>query len=124
MAKTNYQTINDYHEVFPAEIAARMQTIREMVHKIAPNVQEIISYQIPAFQLHNKYKLIYYCAFTKHLTLSSPWSKAFLKEFEEPLKAYKVSKAAIQIPHNRTLPIELIEKILKFRKAELEAMAN
>ena len=44
----------------------RMQIIRELVHKIAPEAVEVISYQIPAFKIGKKF-LIYYAGFEKHL---------------------------------------------------------
>jgi uncharacterized protein YdhG (YjbR/CyaY superfamily) len=118
MAKTDYKTIDEYHNAFAGDIVERMQTIRTVVHKIAPEAQEVISYQIPAFKIGEKFHLIYYCAFPKHLTLSSPWSEALLKAFETELKGMKVSKSAIQFPHDKPLPIDLIEAIIKFRKAE------
>ena len=121
MAKTDYKTIEDYHKVFSGDTLKRMQTIRELVHKVAPEVEEVISYQIPAFKLGDKYHLIYYCAFPKHLTISSPWSEAMLKEFEVELKDYKVSKSAIQLPLGKPLPLDLIKRILEFRKKEFEA---
>lgn len=120
MAKTNYQTIDEYHNAFTGDTLERMQAIRELVHKVAPESQEVISYQIPAFKLGDKYRLIYYGAFAKHLTISSPWSEAMLKEFEVELKDYKVSKSAIQLPLNKPLPLDLIKRILKFRKTEFE----
>ncbi|WP_339701018.1 DUF1801 domain-containing protein [uncultured Roseivirga sp.] len=121
MAKTDYRTIEEYHKVFSGDTLERMQTIRELVHKVAPEVEEVISYQIPAFKLGDKYHLIYYCAFPKHLTISSPWSEAMLKEFEVELKDYKVSKSAIQLPLGKPLPLDLIKRILEFRKKEFEA---
>ena len=121
MAKTNYKTIDEYHQVFTGETLNRMQSIRELVHQVAPEVEEVISYQIPAFKLGDKYHLIYYCAFAKHLTISSPWSAAMLKEFEVELEDYKVSKSAIQLPLDKPLPLDLIKRILKFRKKEFEA---
>jgi uncharacterized protein YdhG (YjbR/CyaY superfamily) len=121
MAKTDYKTIEEYHKVFSGDTLERMQTIRELVHKVAPEVEEVISYQIPAFKLGDKYHLIYYCAFPKHLTISSPWSEAMLKEFEVELKDYKVSKSAIQLPLGKPLPLDLIKRILEFRKKEFEA---
>ncbi|MDG3581162.1 MULTISPECIES: iron chaperone [Galbibacter] len=119
MAKTNYQTIDEYHSTFTGDVLKRMQRIRELVHKVAPEAKEVISYQIPAFKIDDKYYLIYYCAFKNHLTLSSPWSEAILKKFEADLKGMKVSKSAIQFPHNMELPLDLIERILRFRKTEI-----
>jgi uncharacterized protein YdhG (YjbR/CyaY superfamily) len=120
VAKTNYKTIEDYHKVFNGDTLQRMETIRGLVHKIAPEVEEVISYQIPAFKIGDKFHLIYYCAFAKHLTISSPWSESMLKQFETELKDYKVSKSAIQLPLDKPLPLNLIKRILEFRKAEFE----
>jgi uncharacterized protein YdhG (YjbR/CyaY superfamily) len=103
MAKTDYKAIEEYHKVFSGDTLKRMQTIRELVHKVAPEAEEVISYQIPAFKIGNKFHLIYYCTFPKHLTISSPWSAAMLKAFESDLKGMKVSKAAIQLPHQSPL---------------------
>jgi len=120
MAKTDYKTIEEYHKVFTGDTLKRMQTIRELVHKIAPEVKEVISYQIPAFKIGDKFHLIYYCGFAKHLSIASPWSKAMLQEFKTDLKGMKVSKSVIQFPHDKPLPTDLIKRILKFRKAEHE----
>lgn len=120
MAKTDFKNIDEYHTTFSGETLERMNTIRKMVHQIVPEAEEVISYQIPAFKIWPKSHLIYYCAFPKHLSISSPWSETFLKEFEEDLKGMKVSKSVIQLPLDKELPINLIERILKFRKAELE----
>lgn len=118
MAKTDYKTIDEYHKAFPTEIQERLQQIREIVRKVAPKAEEVISYQIPAF----KYKgfLIYYAAFAKHITISHPWSAALLKEFESELKPLKVSKSAIQFPNGDALPLALIKRIVAFRKKENE----
>lgn len=118
MAKTDYKTINQYHKVFPKEIQERMQSIREVIHKAVPEAEEVISYQIPCF----KYKgyLIYYSAYAKHISLSYPFSEALLKKFEKELKKLKVSKSAIQFPNDETLPLDLIRRIIEFRKKENE----
>ena len=117
MAKTDYQSIEQYHIDFPKEIQVRLQTIRDLVHEVAPEVEEVISYQIPAFR-YRKGFLIYYAAFAKHVTISHPWSAALLKQFEKELKAYKVSKSVIQFPNEVPLPLGLIRKMLAFRKRE------
>lgn len=118
MAKTDFKTIDEYQNTFEGDAKERMQTVRNMVHEVVPHAIEVISYQIPAFKVGEKRFFIYYAGFPKHLTLSNPWSEAFLKEFEEELKGMKVSKSAIQFPHNKPLPLYLIRRILEFRKEE------
>jgi uncharacterized protein YdhG (YjbR/CyaY superfamily) len=121
MAKTDYKSIDEYHKAFDDETLKRMKAIRELVYKIAPEAQEVISYQIPAFKIGDKFHLIYYCTFQQHLTLSSPWSDALIKEFKKNLKGMKVSKSAIQMPHDQPLPLQLIKSSILFRKKEYEA---
>lgn len=118
MAKTDFKTINEYHQSCTPEAQERMTAIRQLIHEIVPEVEETISYQIPCF----KYKgyLIYYCAFPNHITVSNPWSEAFLQHFEAELKNYKVSKSVIQLPNKDRLPLDLIRQIVAFRKKENE----
>jgi uncharacterized protein YdhG (YjbR/CyaY superfamily) len=116
MAKTDFKSIDQYHKTLSPEVAGRLQQIRDEVHKIVPDVEEAISYQIPCFK-YNGY-LIYYSAFTNHISLSHPYSKEFLDEFGEELEGYKVSKSAIQFPNNKPLPVNLISRMIAFRKKE------
>lgn len=120
MAKTDFKSIDEYHRTFSGEVLERMKIIRSLILEIAPEAEEVISYQIPAFKIGSKLHLIYYCGFEKHLSLSSPWSQAFLEEFESDLKGMKVSKSVIQFPLNKELPLDLIKRILLFRKKEID----
>ncbi len=94
MAKTNYQSIDDYHHAFSGEALARMQAIRKIVNKLVPEAEETISYQIPCFK-YNGY-LVYYCAFPNHISLSHPYSERFWEHFKTELEGYKTSKSVIQ----------------------------
>ncbi len=119
MAKTNYQSVDEYHSTLPPDVATRMQQVRDVIHTIVPEVEETISYQIPCFRY--KGYLLYYAAFPNHITLSHPFSAAFLQHFQAQLASYKVSKAAIQLPHTQPLPIGFIEEVIRFRKDENDA---
>jgi uncharacterized protein YdhG (YjbR/CyaY superfamily) len=119
MAKTDFKTIDEYQSTCSEDAQARMQQIRAKIHEIVPEAEETISYQIPCF----KYKgyLIYYCAFPKHISISHPWSEAFLAHFADDLKKYKVSKSVIQLPNSEPLPMDLIGAIVQFRAEENRA---
>src|SRR5690606_7054476 len=116
MAKTDYRSVDQYHDAFSGESLARMQTIRKIIHDVVPDVEEVISYQIPCF----KYKgyLIYYCAFPNHSSLSHPYSEAFWEHFKADLEGYKTSKSVIQFPTDKPFPEALIRAIIAFRKKE------
>lgn len=117
MAKTDFKTIDDYHITFPAEVQERMRQIRKIVNEMAPEAEEVISYQIPAFKI-GKHFLIYYSAYAKHISLSNPWSVALLKKFKTELKGLKVTKSAIQLPSDKPLPVDFIKRLVEFRKQE------
>lgn len=119
MAKTDYQSIDEYQHAFPEDVQKRMQQIRKIINEIAPEAEEVISYQIPAFKIGKKF-LIYYSAYAKHISLSSPWSEAFLQNFDVELNGLNVSKSAIQLPNEKPLPLELISLIVRFRKKEIK----
>jgi len=118
MVKTNYQTIDEYHQTFGGEALTRMRLVREIVHEMVPDAEEHISYQIPCFK-YNGY-LLYYCAFPKHVSLSHPYSEAFWEHFKEDLVGYKTSKSVIQFPLDKPFPETLIREIVAFRKRENE----
>lgn len=119
MAKSNYKTIDDYHQTFSGEHLNRMQIIRKIIKELVPETEETISYQIPCFKYHGY--LIYYCAFTNHISISYPYSEAFWNHFRTDLQGYKTSKSAIQFPMENPLPEKLIKEIISFRKKENEA---
>lgn len=122
MAKTNYQTIDQYHEAFNGETIARMEIIRKIINNSVPGVTECISYQIACFKYEGY--LIYYAAFPNHISLAHPWTANFLEHFKKDLEEYKISKSVIQIPNDKPLPEKLIEKIVLFRMKENEAKAK
>ena len=120
MAKTNFKTIDEYNGTFTGEVLERLDIIRKTILDLVPDAEESISYQIPAMKVGKKTFLIHYCAFPNHISLSSPWTERFLKEFEEDLKGYKLSKSVIQFPNDRTLPLKLIQNIILYRLKEIK----
>lgn len=118
MAKTNYQTIDEYHQVFTGETLQRIQAIRKIINDLVPDAEELISYQIPCFKYHGY--LIYYSAYDNHISLSYPFTADFWEHFKTDLQGYKTSKSVIQFPANKALPEKLIKAIVAFRKKENE----
>lgn len=57
MAKTDYKSIDEYHNAYTGDISKRMEIIRELAHKVAPEAQEVISSQFPAFKIGEKFNL-------------------------------------------------------------------
>src|SRR3990172_7145046 len=54
MAKTNYQDIDEYIDIFPEDVQKILETVRLTTRKAAPEAIEAISYQMPTFKLNGK----------------------------------------------------------------------
>ena len=103
-----FKTIDEYHSSFPKNIRDILQNLRQTIRQVAPQAEEIISYNIPTFK-----NLISYAAYKKHIGFY-PGSAA-LTVFKDELTNYKTSKGTIQFPIDNKLPATLIKKIVKFR---------
>jgi len=109
--KPKYTTIDEYHPLFPEDIQRVLQQLRQTIKQTAPTAIETISYGMPAFK-QNKV-LVYYAVHKEHIGFY-PTPKP-ISVFKKELTRYKTSKGAIQFPINKSLPLSLIKKIVKFR---------
>lgn len=114
MAKTDFQSIDEYIATFPKQIQARLQEIRQIIHAAVPEAEETISYQIPCFKLNGP--ILYFSAYKNHSGIAAP--PPTMQVFSEALTGFKSSKSTFQIPHDQALPKELITKIAQWRAAE------
>ncbi|MCQ6279386.1 iron chaperone [Bacillus sp. EB600] len=112
--KITYKTIDEYILQFPPEVQKILEKVRETIKESAPDAEEKISYQMPAFALHGN--LVYFAAFKKHIGFY-PTSSG-ITAFKHELSEYKGGKGTIQFPLGKPIPYELISKIVKFRVAE------
>jgi len=109
-------SIDEYIAQFQPEIQEILQKIREIIHEVAPDIVETISYQMPAFLFHGK-PLAYFAVFKKHIGFY-PTPKG-IDDFKEDLSVYKLGKGSVQFPLNKPVPYELIKRIVQFRKNAL-----
>jgi uncharacterized protein YdhG (YjbR/CyaY superfamily) len=64
-AKTKASTIDEYIVSFPENIQTMLQGLRRAIKEAAPQAQEVISYQMPAFKQNEI--LVYFAAFKNHI---------------------------------------------------------
>jgi uncharacterized protein YdhG (YjbR/CyaY superfamily) len=114
------QTIDDYIAGFPGDVQAILQQIRQTIRQAAPDAQEKISYQMPAFTL--KGNLVYFGAFKNHIGFYPIPSG--VEAFKEELSAYEQGKGSVQFPLDKPIPYDLISRIVKFRVRENLAKAE
>ena len=106
--------IDEYIAGFPKDIQAKLEQVRATVKKAAPGAEEIISYGIPAFRQNGL--LVWFGAHTAHIGFYPRVSA--MEAFKKELSIYKGAKGSVQFPFDKSLPLALISKIVKFRVAE------
>ncbi len=107
-------TVDEYIASFPPEIQRVLQEIRRTIRAAAPEAEEVISYQMPAFKQNGV--LVYYAAFKDHVSLFPTGSG--VEVFKDELAPYRTSKGTVQFPLDKPLPIDLIKRIIEFRVKE------
>jgi uncharacterized protein YdhG (YjbR/CyaY superfamily) len=110
----NLNGVDEYIMSFPEEAQYRLQEIREAIQSVAPQAEEVISYQMPAYKYNGI--LVYFAGYKNHIGFyPTPSGTA---AFKEELAEFKTSKAGIQFPIEKKIPVSLVKKIVKFRMKE------
>lgn len=109
------QTIDEYLALLSDEKRAALQKLRGAIKSAAPDAEECISYQIPAFRLHGRL-LVGFGASVNHCAF---YPGAYpIKAHQDELSAYDTSKGTIRFQADRPLPASLVRKLVKARIAE------
>lgn len=103
-------SIDEYISEQPERVQPMLYELRKALHEALPDAEEKISWSMPTYK--GKTNIIHFASFKNHIGIY-PGDKAVVY-FEERLKDYKSSKGAIQFPHNKPLPLELIVDIAKW----------
>jgi uncharacterized protein YdhG (YjbR/CyaY superfamily) len=111
-----FRTVDEYLSTFPKQVRDILGGLRETIRQAAPQAEEVISYNMPAFKCNGM--LVWYAAHTDHIGFY-PRASAILA-FKRELARYKTSKGAIQFPLQEVIPANLVKKIVKFRVKENE----
>lgn len=106
--------IDSYTTDFPEPVQERMERIRALVHAIAPDATERISYGIPTFTLQRN--LVHYAGYAGHIGFYP--GPSGIAAFEAELVPFKRGKGSVQFSHDQPLPMDLIERIVRWRVDE------
>ncbi|MBK8431895.1 MAG: DUF1801 domain-containing protein [Chloroflexi bacterium] len=118
MTTGNKKPLNtdDYISGFTPDIQEILEKIRLTIRTAAPQAQEVISYQMPAFKQGGI--LVYFAAWKKHIGFYPPLAD------DSPLKKevapYEGPKGNLIFPLNQPIPYDLIEKIMRHKVEQLK----
>lgn len=116
MLKTafNFSNVDEYISAQPFNVRTSLDKLRQTIRKAAPQAEETISYQMPAYKFHGT--LVYFAAFKDHISFF-PTSSG-VKAFKDKLKNYECSKGTIRFSLDKPIPTKLITEIVRFRVKE------
>src|SRR2546423_15286514 len=117
MKTTKPENVEEYIAGFPKETQILLEQIRATIVKAAPEAEEVISYQMPAYKYNGM--LVYFAAYKNHIGFYPTASG--IEAFKKELSVYKGAKGSVQFPLDKPMPLNLISKIVKFKvKKNLE----
>ena len=105
------KNIDEYIAMFSPDVQHVLEKIRATVKQVAPEAQEKISYNMPAFTLGGI--LVYFAAFKNHIGLYPPVRGD--SKLERRVSLYAGEKGNLKFPLNQPIPYNLIEEIVKLR---------
>ncbi len=114
-SKKGFTSIDEYIAACPEKSQSYLKQIRKLIHSLAPDAKEKISYQIACFELNGK-NLIHFAGWKKHVSLYPvpEGSEAFNKEIAK----YADGKGTVKFPLDNPLPLKFIERAIKYRLAD------
>lgn len=107
-----------YIEQFDDEARSRLEQLRALVKTEVPDAIESLSYGLVGYKLQGK-PLVYFGGFKSHIGFYATPNghEAFKDEFSK----YKQGKGSVQLPLDQPLPIDLLRRVVQYRKDTLGA---
>jgi uncharacterized protein YdhG (YjbR/CyaY superfamily) len=93
-----------------------LQALRRTILEILPEAEEGMSYRVPAFRVGGT-TVAGFAAFKDHLSYL-PFSGSVLGQLADELHGYAMTKSSLHFPVDRSLPKDLVQKLIAVRLAE------
>lgn len=106
--------IDAYIDACPPLLQPRLRELRKAIAEAAPNAIEKMSYRMPTFYLEGN--LVHFAAHAHHIGFY-PLPET-IESFLDELEDFQRSKGAVQFPHDKPLPLDLVRRMVKFRVEE------
>jgi len=98
-------------------VQTALRRVRGIIRKAVPAATEMLSSQIPAYELHGR-PVLCFAAWKEHFSLY-PSNARLVAAFKDELSRYELSKGTIRFPLSEPVPVKLIERIARFRAKEV-----
>ena len=101
--------VNEYIELQTFETHAHLSELRNIILNCIPDVRERIAWSMPIYEREKR--SVSFAACKRHISLYVDFE--ILEKFKSQLSEFEIKKNAIYLPYNKTLPVDLIEEIIK-----------
>jgi uncharacterized protein YdhG (YjbR/CyaY superfamily) len=109
------KSIDEHIKTLPKDVAKLVQSIRETVHKAAPDAVEGIKYGLPTFILQGK-NLVHFAGYKEHIGFYP--APSGIEAFKKDLAKYNTGKGTLRFSLDEPIPLPLIRKVVLFRVKE------
>lgn len=105
-----FSDINDYIKHAAPEAQKILQNLRDIIHSEAPDVVELIRYDMPSYELNGKY-IAHIAAFKKHIGVYG----ISIEKMKSELTPYLQEKGTMQFQLDETVPYDLFKRLVNYR---------
>ncbi len=105
------KTIDDYILATSPGGRQRLQSLRAQIKEAAPEAKEEIKWSMPTFVLHGN--LVHFAAHKNHIGFYP--GPSCIEIFKTELTEFNYSKGAVQFPHDREIPFDLVRRMVQCR---------
>ena len=120
MAKTDFKSAGHYIAAQPEAVQGVLELVRNTIRKALPGAGEVISYQIPAYQLRGE-TVIYFAGWKRHYSLY-PVTAHLVEAFKNDMAPYELNhRGTLRFPLAQPVPVKLIARIARLRAKEVAA---
>ena len=119
--KATPRSVEEYLAGLSPQRRAALERLRATIAAAAPDAEECIAYNMPAFRLNGQF-LVGYSATTKGCSFYAGAHP--IREHADDLSRYETSKGTIRFSHDGPLSLALIRKLVKTRISEARDRAR
>ena len=109
--------IDEYLAQVPEPAHTTFESVRALIHKMLPDIEECISYGIPAFRTPQG--VVAGIAVNKKFCSYYPFSGSVLEQVADAISGFSRTKSALHFAFDEPLPSEVVSALIEARLAQL-----
>ncbi len=110
------KTIDEYLAGLSDDRRTALEDLRRLIHEVAPDAEECISYGMPAFRYGGR-MLVGFAAAKSHLSLYA-WNGTAVAAHKDELQGFSTSTGTIRFTPERPLPAGFVRDLVRERMAQ------